>query len=73
MWSDFLTTHPRVEEFERVLTETVDAVVAVRKYSSDLGPGDTALVPTVTFVATANVACMAGAKIVFADVMPPQD
>jgi dTDP-4-amino-4,6-dideoxygalactose transaminase len=54
-------------------TEAVEAVVAVRKYSSDLGPGDTALVPTVTFVATANVACMAGAKIVFADVMPPQD
>ena len=48
-------------------TEAVDTVVAVRKYSSDLGPSDTAIAPTVTFVATANVARMAGAKIVFAD------
>jgi hypothetical protein len=40
-----LPYRPRVEEFERVLSGDRNArrVVAVRKYSSDLGPSDTAM------------------------------
>src|SRR5689334_23197292 len=35
-----------------------------------IGPGDTAIVPSITFVATANAARLVGAEIVFADVDP---
>ncbi len=36
-------------------------------------PGDEVIVPSLTFVATANAVCYAGAKPVFADVVGPED
>lgn len=77
--SNFLTTGPRVEEFERAFSEATGAAHAVAcnsgtaalhlaALSLDLGPGDAAIVPTMTFLATANAVRMAGAEVVFADV-----
>ncbi|MEX2649734.1 MAG: UDP-4-amino-4,6-dideoxy-N-acetyl-beta-L-altrosamine transaminase [Alphaproteobacteria bacterium] len=76
---DLLTTGPRVEAFESRLAERVGASEAVVCASGtaalhlamlalDLGPGDAAIVPTVTFVATANAVRLTGAEVVFADV-----
>ena len=36
----------------------------------DLGPGDSVIVPTLTFLATANAIRFVGAEVVFADVDP---
>jgi len=77
--SDFLTTGPAVEAFELGLTERTGAGEAVACSSGtaalhlavksiDLGPGDWAIVPTITFVATANVVRQAGADVIFCDV-----
>jgi UDP-4-amino-4,6-dideoxy-N-acetyl-beta-L-altrosamine transaminase len=79
--SDFLTTGPLVEEFERGFAQATGAKEAVACNSgtaalhlavlaTDLGPGDAAIVPTLTFLATANVVRMTGAEVVFADVDP---
>ena len=79
--SDYLTTGPRVEEFERAFAEATGASHAVACNSGtaalhlavlacDIGPGDAAIVPAITFLATANVVRMAGAEVVFADVDP---
>lgn len=78
---DLLTTGPRVEAFESRLAERVGASEAVVCASGtaalhlamlalDLRPGDAAIVPTVTFVATANAVRLTGAEVVFADVDP---
>ena len=77
--SDFLTTGPKVEEFESGFARATGAAHAVSCNSGtaalhlavlalDLGPGEAAIVPTLTFLATANVARMCGAEVVFADV-----
>jgi len=79
--SDFLTTGPVVEAFEAKLTEITGAADAVSCSSGTaalhlaalalgLGPGDTAVVPAMTFLATANAARYVGADVVFADVDP---
>jgi UDP-4-amino-4,6-dideoxy-N-acetyl-beta-L-altrosamine transaminase len=79
--SDFLTTGPAVEEFEAAFAAVTGAAHAVACNSGtaalhlavlgeDLGPGDAAIVPSVTFLATANVVCMTGADVIFADVDP---
>jgi len=78
---DYLTTGPRVGEFERRFADAVDAPHAVACSSGTaalhlsvlalgLGPGDVALVPAVTFSATANVVLHAGAEVEFVDVDP---
>jgi UDP-4-amino-4,6-dideoxy-N-acetyl-beta-L-altrosamine transaminase len=78
---DMLTTGPRVEAFERALAGAVGASHAVALSSGTaalhlaslavgLGPGDAAVVPTITFVATANAVRLTGAEVVFADVDP---
>jgi UDP-4-amino-4,6-dideoxy-N-acetyl-beta-L-altrosamine transaminase len=78
---DFLTTGPAVAAFEEAFARTVGAGEAVVVSSGgaalhlaalalDLGPGDAAVVPAMTFVATANAARLAGADVVFADVDP---
>ncbi len=78
---DMLTTGPRVGEFERVFAAATGAMQAVAcnsgtaalhlaVLSSGLGPGQAAIVPAVTFLATANVVRMTGADVVFADVDP---
>jgi UDP-4-amino-4,6-dideoxy-N-acetyl-beta-L-altrosamine transaminase len=79
--SDFLTTGPLVETFERDFAGAVGAKHAVACNSGtaalhlavlalDLGPGDVAIVPTLTFLSTANVVRMTGAEVIFADVDP---
>ncbi len=87
---DLLTTGPTVTAFEDAFAAHVGADFAVAVSSGTaalhlaikalgLGPGDTAIVPSVTFVATANAVRYEGADVVFADVDPdtglmrPQD
>ncbi len=88
--SDFLTTGPTVGAFEAAFAAHVGAGHAVVVSSGtaalhiavlalDLGPGDAAIVPSLTFVATANAVRYTGADVVFSDVDPdtglmrPQD
>ncbi len=78
---DFLTTGPAVPAFEEKFAEAVGAPHAIACSSgtaalhiaavaAGLGPGTAAIVPAVTFLATANAPRLAGAEIVFADVDP---
>ncbi len=78
---DWLTTGPTVDAFEAALVREVAAGFAVACSSGTaalhlaalalaLGPGDAAIVPAMTFVATANAVRYAGAEVVFADVDP---
>ncbi len=77
--SDWLTQGPAVEAFEAALAERVGARHAVACSSATaglhlatlalgLGTQDHAVVPTVTFLATANAVRYVGAEVVFADV-----
>jgi len=76
--SDWLTTGPLVEEFERALEEIVGApCVSVSSGTAalhcayaaiGLEPGDEVITPPITFIATQATAALFGAKIVFADV-----
>src|SRR5262245_51591423 len=79
--AELLTTGPRVERFEAALAEAVGAGHAVACINGTaalhmavkaaaLGPGEVAIVPAVTFLATANCAAYEGAQVVFADVDP---
>lgn len=79
--SDWLTTGPTVERFEKALAAKVGApeVVAISNGTSALhaavraagiGPGDEVIVPALTFVATANSVVFEGGRPVFADVDP---
>lgn len=78
---DFLTTGPEVVAFEADLAARCDAPHAVAcangtaalhlaALAIGLGPGDAAIVPSLTFLATANCARYVGAEVVFADVDP---
>lgn len=78
---EFLTTGPAVAAFERALAAAVDAPEAVAcssgtaalhlaAMSIGLGPGDAAVVPAITFLATANAVRLTGAEVLFADVDP---
>lgn len=77
--SDWLTTGPRVEEFERRFADFVGAKEAVAVSSGTaalhaamhaigIGLGDEVIVPTMTFAATANSVVFQGGCPVFADV-----
>jgi len=79
--SDWLTTGPRVGEFERAFAAAVGAPHAVAvssgtaalhaaMYAVGVGPGDEVIVPALTFAASANCAVYQGATPVFADVSP---
>ncbi|MFT3996347.1 MAG: UDP-4-amino-4,6-dideoxy-N-acetyl-beta-L-altrosamine transaminase [Asticcacaulis sp.] len=79
--SDYLTTGPMVERFERELAQTVgvrEAVVVANGTAAlhlailtqNLGPQDVVIVPSITFAASANCVAYAGAQVVFADVDP---
>ncbi len=79
--ADFLTTGPRVEAFEQAFAETVGARHAVAcangtaalhlaMLALDVQPGEAVIVPSITFLATANCARYVGAEVVFADVDP---
>ncbi|HWM62694.1 MAG TPA: DegT/DnrJ/EryC1/StrS family aminotransferase [Solirubrobacterales bacterium] len=79
--SGWLTQGPRVEEFERAFAQRVGAPEAVATtscttalhlalYASGVGPGDEVIVPSLSFIATANAVWHCGATPVFADVDP---
>lgn len=79
--SDWLTTGPKVAEFEKLFAEFcgVSHAIAVSNGTAALhaamaglqiGPGDEVIIPAITFVATANAAVYLGAKPVFADIDP---
>ena len=78
---DFLTTGPGVARFEAAFAEAVGAPHAIAcnsgtaalhlaAMSIGLGPGDTVVVPSLTFLATANAIRYVGAEVAFADVDP---
>jgi perosamine synthetase len=77
--SDWLTTGPKVAEFEEAFAARVGAAHAVSfssgtaalhaaAFAAALKPGDEAVVPPMTFAATANCVLYQGATPVFADV-----
>src|SRR6185312_8468617 len=79
--SGWLTQGPRVEEFERAFAARVGAPEAVATtscttalqlslYVSGIGPGDEVIVPSLSFVATANAVWQCGATPVFAEIEP---
>jgi dTDP-4-amino-4,6-dideoxygalactose transaminase len=79
--SRWVTQGPRVEEFERRFAEAVEAREAVAVSSGTaalflalhahgIGPGDEVIVPSLSFIATANCVTHTGARPVFADVDP---
>jgi len=79
--SDWLTTGPRVEAFERALASAVGAThsVAVSSgtaalhaatFAIQVKPGDEVIVPALTFAASANAVLYQGGTPVFADVRP---
>jgi UDP-4-amino-4,6-dideoxy-N-acetyl-beta-L-altrosamine transaminase len=79
--SDYLTTGPRVAEFEHALAAATNAKHAIACSNGtaalhlaaralNLGPGTTTIVPAVTFLATANAVRLNGGNVVFADVDP---
>lgn len=79
--SDWLTQGPLVEDFEKGICESTGAVHAVSCNSgtaalhlalmaAGLQNGQAAIVPAITFLATANAVRMTGAEVVFSDVDP---
>ncbi|WP_421791058.1 UDP-4-amino-4,6-dideoxy-N-acetyl-beta-L-altrosamine transaminase [Hyphobacterium sp.] len=79
--SDFLTTGPEVDAFERDFEQVTGAKHAVACANGtaalhlalaglDVEEGDVCIVPTITFMATANAVRYCGGEVVFADVDP---
>ncbi len=79
--SGWLSQGPRVREFEAAFAARVGALDAVATtscttalhlalYASGVGPGDEVIVPSLSFIATANAVWMCGATPVFADIDP---
>lgn len=79
--SDWLTTGPKVAEFERAVADFVGAQHAVAvssgtaalhcaMYAIGIGPGDEVILPPMTFAATANAVLFQGGVPVFVDVDP---
>lgn len=79
--SDWLTTGPKIGEFEERFAEFVGARHAVSyssgtaalhgaAFAAGLGPGDEAITTPMTFCATANCVLYQGATPVFADISP---
>lgn len=79
--SDFLTTGPMTSEFEAKLAAKTTAEHAIcvssgtaalhlAALSLELETGDIVIVPTITFLATANAQRYVGAHVLFADVDP---
>jgi perosamine synthetase len=78
--SDWLTTGPKVKEFEDAVAESVDAKAGVAvangtaalhaaAYAAGIGPGDEVVVPAMTFAASANCVLYLGGTPIFADVL----
>jgi dTDP-4-amino-4,6-dideoxygalactose transaminase len=82
--SRWLSTGPRTAAFEEAFAKAIGAqhAIAVSNGTAalhlalvgcDIGPGDEVIVPSLTFIATANAARYVGADVVFADVCGEQD
>jgi len=78
---DFLTTGPTISAFEGALAKRVrsrhtivcssgTAALHLAMLALGLGPGDAVIVPSITFLATANAARYVGADVIFSDVDP---
>lgn len=78
---DFLTTGPKIPEFENSICAAAGARQAVAcangtaalhlaALALEIGEGDAVIVPSMTFLATANGMRHAGAEVIFADVDP---
>jgi UDP-4-amino-4,6-dideoxy-N-acetyl-beta-L-altrosamine transaminase len=78
--SVWLTTGPKIAEFEEAIAEFVGAKYAVAfssgtaalhgaAFAAGLGPGEEAITTPLTFAATANCILYQGAKPVFADIL----
>ncbi len=78
--SGWLTMGPRIQEFEDAFAEHLGVAHAIATSSctaalhlacltAGIGPGDEVIVPSFTFVATANAAVYCGARPVFADII----
>lgn len=81
LMNGWLTSGPRVREFEHLFAErhNVKHALAVTSATTalhlalvvlEVGPGDEVIVPAFTWVSTANVVLYCGANVVFADVDP---
>jgi perosamine synthetase len=79
--SEWLTTGPKVAEFEEAFAAWVGAKYAVAlssgtaalhgaAFAAGLKPGDEAITSPLTFAATANCVLYQGARPIFADVSP---
>lgn len=79
--SDWLTTGPKVDEFEESLAARVGAAHAVvvssgtaalhaAAHAVPVGPGDEVIVPAITFAASSNCVLYERATPVFADIDP---
>lgn len=77
--SDYLTTGPKVAEFEQSVANFCDAAYGVAvsngtaalhaaMYAIGIGPGDEVIVPPMTFAASSNCVLYQGGTPVFADV-----
>jgi len=77
--SDWLTTGPKVAEFEKRFAEMVGAKYAVAvnsgtaalhaaAFAAGIGPGDEVITASMTFAASANCVLYCGGRPVFADV-----
>lgn len=77
--SDYLTTGPKIAEFEREVADYVGAKYAVAIsngtaalhaacYAAGIGPGDEVITTPVTFAASANCVLYCGGTPVFADI-----
>ena len=79
--SDFLTTGPKIAEFEQTVADYVGAKYAVvisngtsalhaACFAAGIGPGDEVITTPLTFAASANCVLYCGGTPVFADVDP---
>ena len=85
--SNWLTMGPKTAAFEAAFAEALDPVAPPYAYAVtnctvglhlalaalDVGAGDEVIVPSLTFVASANAALYTGATVVLADVVGPDD
>lgn len=78
--SGWLTMGPRIEAFEKafaehlgvshaIATSSCTAALHLAYLAAGVGPGDEVIVPSLTFVATANAAAYCGATPVFAEII----
>ena len=79
--SDYITTGPKIQEFEKLVADYVGAKYAVAVsngtaalhlacLAAGIKEGDEVITTPITFAASANCVLYCGAKVVFADIDP---